>query len=752
MRKGLTSAILVFVFGFGTMSLMWHFGYKDQVGSLRGLYSYLAAAFGDSVCLPILVGSAVAYIMKSAPLTRIQKRKSYLVGIVLGLIAAAEQARWLISDSTLLNWTIPKIHYFNFAGWYHAVFFVIMVAAIGIALSQIWMIRRIVPEEDDTKALLMALIILSSSSFLTFLSIDNYSSLSGNQPVYGVFILSNIVFGLFFSSSSLNKSYTWIRCQAYGTITPLIIGLFIKLPSVTPDSHGNSYIYFINLISCILFSASFISPKPKSLIEMASCFILLSIPTFFTVLLIPVSESCGFYIAIICIVADIAIARDKHSRENRYYHSYIPVVFLFVSFLNISINSTKGFLNVSNTTQDVYNVLLFVVLGLFCNKYVVRIFQIVLVAEDNEAKGLISKYDYSCVQKTVYSLLSSTALASFSFLVVALYHMSGAVGCNSDNKEPFFDSNIEYMALAIGVIAMPLIFTWGFAKFVKHRRAKPVSFIVCILCALSFTCLIYLVYHHRKPWVDEWWMIIFIFPIIGTSLFTANGFYSNLITIRGRDKNTEVFILSLIILFGSLLVSSCSILPLQKNCSAIEFSVYSVVGLCGIVLAYMIIPISFACLYSSDQENSIYHNNDFSGLLQDCFIATILATFVGIIPSYYSYKNNEVSTFLGITMICITVAWIYAFALEQNVKHLKSMEKIKDGLIEREPANRQIFESQYRELIGHVKRQNCFALFSLLPYSVVYFVQLFLQSEEDDGVAFWRIMNRLMPTQKGNGS
>jgi hypothetical protein len=48
-----------------------------------------------------------------------------LVGAGIGIVT---QAHWLADPSPQLNWTLPKPHHFTAAGWYHAVFLVVMTS------------------------------------------------------------------------------------------------------------------------------------------------------------------------------------------------------------------------------------------------------------------------------------------------------------------------------------------------------------------------------------------------------------------------------------------------------------------------------------------------------------------------------------------------------------------------------------------------------------------------------------------------
>lgn len=123
--------------GFGVLNLFW-FNYSGDK-ALKGLYDYYAATIGDGICLPLLIGAGYYFSTVNKWKEYIKektkdKKKIDILGIIAVVIAIFVQGSWLISDSTELNWTIDQIHHFNLAGWYHAIYFVIMF----------WIITRVI--------------------------------------------------------------------------------------------------------------------------------------------------------------------------------------------------------------------------------------------------------------------------------------------------------------------------------------------------------------------------------------------------------------------------------------------------------------------------------------------------------------------------------------------------------------------------------------------------------------------------------
>lgn len=117
--------LFVFAIGWCAMLVFWNFYGRPKS---RGFSFFVSFLFGDSIFLPILAGALLAYIkLTSAALnnklpTLAQERWAWFIAIISSLVGAFIQGSWLLSDQTELNWTIPKLHEFNGAGWWHAGF------------------------------------------------------------------------------------------------------------------------------------------------------------------------------------------------------------------------------------------------------------------------------------------------------------------------------------------------------------------------------------------------------------------------------------------------------------------------------------------------------------------------------------------------------------------------------------------------------------------------------------------------------
>ena len=102
---GIFSGLIVFFSGFAVMYLLW-----IRIGNplnLPGFFSYKAATIGDGICLPIMIGSMVAFNHRNKTNGVLGRKVSLVLMLFASLVAVGMQASWLLRDDTVLNWSIP---------------------------------------------------------------------------------------------------------------------------------------------------------------------------------------------------------------------------------------------------------------------------------------------------------------------------------------------------------------------------------------------------------------------------------------------------------------------------------------------------------------------------------------------------------------------------------------------------------------------------------------------------------------------
>ncbi len=108
-------------------------------GWLPGLGAYPSAYIGDTALLP---AGCLILLLGIRQLPPVSREKAAVI-VSAGLAAAlsvAMQAEWLDDPTTQLNWTMPRVGYFNAAGWWHAGYTTAM-SAIVIGLIALFVAR-----------------------------------------------------------------------------------------------------------------------------------------------------------------------------------------------------------------------------------------------------------------------------------------------------------------------------------------------------------------------------------------------------------------------------------------------------------------------------------------------------------------------------------------------------------------------------------------------------------------------------------
>jgi hypothetical protein len=127
----LLAAASVFIAGFGALGTIWAAGEWEE--GQPGFPDYLSGTVGDAVLLPTLVyllawsrGRVLDAVSRSPSL-----RRSTLYASLGAVPGAAVMASWLLDEEARLNWSLPEPGVFSLAGWWHAVFLVLVCALLS---------------------------------------------------------------------------------------------------------------------------------------------------------------------------------------------------------------------------------------------------------------------------------------------------------------------------------------------------------------------------------------------------------------------------------------------------------------------------------------------------------------------------------------------------------------------------------------------------------------------------------------------
>ncbi len=143
-RWPLLVALGVLGAGFGSSGTIWLAGEWEE--GQPGFPDYLSGTVGDAVLLPALVyllawsrGRVLDAVGNSPSVTR------SIVYASLGAVpGAAVMASWLLDEGARLNWSLPEPGTFSLAGWWHAIFLVLVCALLSEhALAVMLGLRRL---------------------------------------------------------------------------------------------------------------------------------------------------------------------------------------------------------------------------------------------------------------------------------------------------------------------------------------------------------------------------------------------------------------------------------------------------------------------------------------------------------------------------------------------------------------------------------------------------------------------------------
>lgn len=194
LKSTLLSFVAVLCGGFGAMLLLWWNYQIRTVNALElpGLFDYRAATIGDAICLPLMVSSALM-LLRGQKLSDKQTKYCLFFSAVAMLVGVLVQISWLLNPNINPNWTIPKAHYFNLAGWYHACFFVVMFGISALLATSIFSLLTKIPLHNKVVRLNFHLYFNVITLFLSLDFLDDYITDSKNYWSISIFFLLSLV-------------------------------------------------------------------------------------------------------------------------------------------------------------------------------------------------------------------------------------------------------------------------------------------------------------------------------------------------------------------------------------------------------------------------------------------------------------------------------------------------------------------------------------------------------------------------------
>ena len=739
---GVVAALTVFVIGFGVMLIMynhWQNHLTERYAGLKGLFDYKASLWGDAFCLPLIVGAGITYILVFYK--KVQRKRKLLFPIIAGVVGGAAglamQMQWVISDTTPLNWSIPEQHHFNYAGWYHAVFFVIicfLVSFISACLIQIdiYLLQNIDLSDSYEKNIYcfcQFLIWLSGILFLQLHYLDDYSD---RFPQWGI-ILFWAVIGLAvlcgFRFVILKKK----RSIQYFTpvIFAVIISTTLSFVSITKPSECD--VSF--LVSSILFSTLYVT-NSENKAKMFFLALLFGSVTWLCNINVTVNLKSGNYLsaivfALCCVLVPFVISlldiRFFNKESKIYTFRYILILSFataisvtLIVLANLSTLSTiiKEFDTIDNIKYEVGSFLISIIIP----RYVEFTFSEIKRLED-ERCGSKQIDNYKLSQYIIYFMLYASAVI---LLINCLY----------------FNYSIQLDAWSLAVAGAALLIVVICCTMIKAVKRIGLSIVFLVFCYLSIVVYLILTGIHNTAIAlnkfqtifnsVSFWIVITLIVIYACtiSVFITFSFMNNVALIRQKELKRETSISAMII---GVLSGLCYGLA-SYQLMLVQTVFYMIQMLIVTMLAFAVIPYLQASVLNPGGDVGILDNYARSSVMQDGFLYSAVVTVNPIVTISLLDRITKGYWIHGIILYVVyslLLSPLWSYCVRNNVEHCYKKEARCKELCTQDSSNKEILCEQYNNLRIHLTVQNIIAIILSIPYSPIFMTRIIYDSHKD---------------------
>ena len=731
------AGLAVFLLGFGVMNLFWHFDVKDP--ALLGLYSYRAATIGDGLCLPCITASAVFYLLSHPSVNRRERKLSWIIGVVFGLLGAAVQASWLISDTTGLNWTIPRQHYFNMAGWYHALFFAGMLFLTGVLMARIWFVRREGSSGPGAKPSMTGIFVMAlfwgfGAFFLLTDILDDYSARINFFSLTGTSVCAFIVFAMLFCFTS-GRRLIWEDSVSVLSGSVTAWGASLILMGIEQGTGSGDLMYAAVQLLIFLFCITFIVPEFDSPVRYILKYLLLAVPA-------GVIGYAGFYfhadfthdllmiLSLACPVLTAWLYQRIYKEKLFYKYFWIGLVSVGCAVVIELVFKYKD----TDLTQNLMGLILSCAVGSIISDYVQIIFDNVIECEEKLGKDPNNKALKEEKKRTKTTAYIGAVTAGLGALVLLIIYLQSLIGiaelpaadtgravsgtaCCGYRKGCFRDCRAVVLILAVSIIIL------FFGKKKQYESGSlTVKASTAAILTVSYVSLLALIVSLKSPYSFSYHNLshyFAFFMVAGAPLMTGAGFYSNNLKIRGKQDDPYVMILSIVIGAGSFAVLAALVFPSSLALSIQESTSFtylvfflSALAACG---AFIVLPVLTARLLGVIEiDESVADNSPLSGVMQDGGLVTLMILFACFLPVLYSYFVGTSAFIFGYLSVALCLWQPLLYCIENNKHHVEECWDKVCG----DPEKQQ----QYEALKRHVKMQNDLSIFMILPYSIIIMI------------------------------
>ena len=715
----LAAAAGVLVAGFLVLNVLYvTVSYPD---GLPGLYSYRSATVGDAILLPLLTYTGVRYSSLHLPWARKDVRilvGSALVGAAAG---AATQISWYTSNSTRLNWTIPSLHSFNVAGWYHAAFLTLMTAFLTtLAVALVLRVRfaaivgngrRLIPRPRLT------FLISPAFAFFGILSLDN-AKVGGR---YGALLLLPLAAPALAAFSALLISSRGHQLFA----TALVIGAAL-LPAVGlslmlwPGHHFTVSAMVVALgagFGAVVVTTSHPSYNPRweRYVSTLPVAISLAGPAVFVASIVKPSGpliACFFLVSVAMGSLEWRMLAGLKGLPNRSeangYDAVVASLFSIEAAGLYFLAHPARVQSFAPWCSAIEIVLVLAIVG----PWTYRRFEVVTRAEANNASPAL----LSAAKWEAYQAIVGVAGVVFGAL------LEFSIGMLSPERWVPGDNAIWWRVV---LLACGLTMILVYLVMVNMRGRKGLrgrfgggskgSIALLLGWALLQTFLIGTTSNH------DWLLfIVATFLSVVVALFVAEGVISNTTILHNETATREVrgkgVLSGLAVGLTAFVLLDC-LLGSRARPSTVPMAICALV-----MVASSIVALPYLIALSIPQPKAQYARaGPVAGVLQDAFMSLLLLVFVGWLPAFLLVHLSNRAPWASIVILFGgSLSSAYVFVMHNNVHHV-AMET---SMATREAKETNTVLSPERQAVlralrEHCRRQNTLALIALLPLTIL---------------------------------
>lgn len=726
--EGMLSAFTVLTFGFGTMYLLWRILGSPQ--GLPGLFSYRAATIGDGICLPILIGTSVAFNKYNELPQNHGNKASIVIVISASIIAAVLQASWLIRSDTALNWSIPIQHHFNLAGWYHSLFFITMFGIIAYQLCDIWhVMRKKQGDYSEFEKVLYMLFVFSGTMFLLMFASDDYGQ---NIPTVFLFVIGTVgvlmMLILFSKSASRELGGKLIAEILLGVVGAFCVSLFICVPV-----RGDIAIALGGgLCVCFLWRVDNISVKSLVCRD-------LMIFLFYSCALYVISGldnvlEVGF--VLVFLISITILYEVLYIGELRFRSLSLVAIGLYIVISRLPI--TIVFIN------DFIECVFVTIVYLLFKKEIKDYFKVLVQAEIKQNKNMLDNHQFKLIKGKVYFQIILGILATVILIARWLIDIATSRG-NHIEKGMLYLSKWN---IGVLLICCSILLILGTKQLRNKDIAKWSAVLLSIIALASLVIL--LVMNVRELPILTWnfvkyFMLICSFcACVGSAVLSAHGYYMNMVWLIGLCKKRLAFTLAIVQFVGGFLITINAVVLIL--CRPTWSSLFLIVVVS--VITFVLIPLLHARVIQYDHKVfQVVKNNPLGSIAQDGMMICLIVLFAACMPCMYISLMKELNIFTSVSGLALVVAAFppVGFCIQNNVEHIVRQKEV----LTMYPEEKGMWDTLRNCLIRQSK-QTVLALFPYVCVAAVLMIgKKFVQSKTPKE-AVKEIMNTYIDSRWGN--